>query len=192
MGECTIVMRNFYIATLIATFAIVCSAAFLSTTHCAAADARAVGIAKRVPWTTSRVKGSPEPPLPYVTERVFPALKFNRCLDISAALGSDRLSVLEERGKIFSFPNDPKVKSADLVIDLAKDVTAVTRVYALAFHPKFKQNRFATSATSRRRISMTARTLRGFACRKPTRRRSTRRAKRPSSPGGPADITAAA
>ncbi|HRX79888.1 MAG TPA: hypothetical protein P5307_12545, partial [Pirellulaceae bacterium] len=35
------------------------------------------GIETRSPWTTSRILGSPEPPLPYVTERVFPGLQFN-------------------------------------------------------------------------------------------------------------------
>ncbi|HKB40745.1 MAG TPA: hypothetical protein VKD72_30245, partial [Gemmataceae bacterium] len=39
------------------------------------------GIDKRVPWTTSRVKGSPEPPAPYRTEVVFPKLKFFEPLD---------------------------------------------------------------------------------------------------------------
>ena len=29
------------------------------------------GIDKRVPWTTSHIKGSPEPPAPYRIERVF-------------------------------------------------------------------------------------------------------------------------
>src|SRR5438094_650264 len=32
------------------------------------------GIDKRVPWTTSRVIGSPEPPPPYTTEPAFPKL----------------------------------------------------------------------------------------------------------------------
>jgi len=36
---------------------------------------------KRTPWTTSRITGSPEKPLPYVTERAFPNLKFKDCLD---------------------------------------------------------------------------------------------------------------
>lgn len=123
-------------------FATVCSAALLSIQPCSAADAPTVGIAKRVPWTTSRVKGSPEPPLPYVTERVFPELKFDRCLDISPAPGSDRLFIVEQGGKLFSFRNDANVKSADLVVDFAKEVAGLKSVYALAFHPKFEQNRY--------------------------------------------------
>src|SRR5437763_1128671 len=34
------------------------------------------GLAKRVPWTTSRLVGSPDPPAPYRLERVFPKVKF--------------------------------------------------------------------------------------------------------------------
>ncbi|MDB5384697.1 MAG: yliI 2 [Planctomycetaceae bacterium] len=99
-------------------------------------------VPKRTPWTTSRITGSPETPLPYVTEQAFPALKFNQCLDITKAPGSDRLFVVEQGGKIFSFVNQPDVKTADLVVDLAKQVEGVKEVYALAFHPDFEKNGF--------------------------------------------------
>ena len=42
----------------------------------AAAEPSKSAIAKRAAWTTSRITGSPEVPLPYVTERAFPELKF--------------------------------------------------------------------------------------------------------------------
>ena len=113
-----------------------------ATRRCAAADPPKVGIEKRVAWTTSRITGSPEVPLPYVTERAFPALKFTNCLDLTRAPGSDRLFVVEQAGKIFSFPNQPDVKTADLVIDLAKEIAGVQQVYALAFHPDFERNRY--------------------------------------------------
>ena len=108
----------------------------------ASGDSPAVGIEKRVPWTTSRITGTPDPPRPYVTEHMFPALKFNNCLDITAAPGSDRLFVVEQSGKIFSFPNSADVKAADLVVDLPKEIPGVEQVYALAFHPDFARNRF--------------------------------------------------
>src|SRR3954452_13206744 len=84
----------------------------------ALADPPAFGIAKRAPWTTSRIQGSPEPPLPFVTERVFPSLKFDQCLDLTGAPGSDRLFVVELGGKIYSFPRRADVKAADLAVDL--------------------------------------------------------------------------
>ena len=44
----------------------------------------------RVPWTTSRVVGSPEPPLPYQLERAYPKLTFAHPLDMGFAPGSRR------------------------------------------------------------------------------------------------------
>ena len=42
------------------------------------------GLEKRVPWTTSKVVGSPEPPPPYRTELAFPKLpKFEEPLDLT-------------------------------------------------------------------------------------------------------------
>lgn len=101
-----------------------------------------IGIQQRVPWSTSRIAGSPEPPLPYTTERVFPKLKFNHCLDMTMAPGSDRLFIVEQSGKIFSFPNREDVEAADLVLDFAAAIPDVKQVYALTFHPAFEQNRF--------------------------------------------------
>ena len=95
-----------------------------------------------MPWTSSRITGSPDPPLPYVTERAFPLLKFDRCLEISNAPGTDRLFVVEQSGKVFSFRPTPEVENADLVIDFAKAIPGVREVYAIAFHPDFQQNRF--------------------------------------------------
>src|SRR5258708_2537986 len=95
---------------------------------------RAVGIDKRVPWTTSHVKGSPEPPAPYRSEVAFPKLKFFEPLDMASAARSDRLFVAERPGRIFSFRNDRRADKADLLIDLKKTV------YAFTFHPQFAKN----------------------------------------------------
>ena len=113
-----------------------------ATRRSALADPPKVGIEKRVAWTTSRITGSPEVPHPYVAEHAFSELKFKNCLDLSNAPGSDRLFVVEQAGKIFSFPNNPDVKEADLVVDLGKAIKGVESVYALAFHPDFAKNRY--------------------------------------------------
>src|SRR5437868_6560316 len=67
---------------------------------------KATGIDKRVLWTTSKIKGSPEPPDPYRTEVVFSKLKFYEPLDMANLPGTDRLAVAERKGKIFTWPND--------------------------------------------------------------------------------------
>jgi uncharacterized repeat protein (TIGR03806 family) len=92
---------------------------------------KAYGIERRVPWTTSRVKGSPEPPPSYGLEVAFPKLKFSSPLDVVGAPGLDRLFVAERYGKIFSFPPDRHAADAKLLIDLKKTV------YAFALHPKY-------------------------------------------------------
>jgi uncharacterized repeat protein (TIGR03806 family) len=103
------------------------------------------GIAKRPPWTSSRISGSPDPPLPYLVERAFPALTFTQPVDIVHAPGTNRLFVVEQGGKIFSFSNQPTVKKADLLVDVTRlapqpGLPLVKQTYALAFHPKFEQN----------------------------------------------------
>jgi len=97
---------------------------------------------KRVPWTGSRIHGSPEPPLPYVVENAFPRLEFKSCLDIASTPSMDRLFVVEQGGRIFSFPNRPEVAAADLVVDLKREIPALESVYAFTFHPRFAENRF--------------------------------------------------
>lgn len=114
-------------------------------------SARPFGIEKRIPWTTSRITGSPEPPHPYRVERVFPKLGFKNPLLITNAPGTDRLFVGEHAGKLYSFPNDPTREKPDLFLDLTTEleswdktgkVKGVGAVYGLAFHPRFVENRY--------------------------------------------------
>jgi len=97
-------------------------------------DDKPFGLERRVSWTTSRIKGSPEPPPPYRTEPAFPKLKFTEPLDMAGAPHADRLFVVERYGKIFSFPNDRSVEQAELFLDLGKVV------YGFACHPQFEKN----------------------------------------------------
>src|SRR6266702_1962632 len=46
---------------------------------------RPYGIDQRIPWTSSRMIGSPDPPLPYLATRVFPKLTFKEPLDMASA-----------------------------------------------------------------------------------------------------------
>jgi uncharacterized repeat protein (TIGR03806 family) len=98
------------------------------------AGAKPVGIDRRVPWTTSRVKGSPEPPAPYRPEVAFPRLRFSEPLDLVSVPGGNRLAVAERQGKLYTFVNDRDAGRADLLLDVKKTV------YALTFHPQFARN----------------------------------------------------
>jgi putative heme-binding domain-containing protein len=112
---------------------------------------RPYGIPKRVPWTTSRITGSPDPPPPYRVERAFPKLTFKNPLLMARAPGIDRLFVGEQVGKLYSFPNDPNSAKADLFLDLTTEihswdkagkVQGIDAVRGLAFHPQFAKNRY--------------------------------------------------
>jgi uncharacterized repeat protein (TIGR03806 family) len=99
-----------------------------------------IGLAHRVPWTTSQVKGSPEPPTPYISQRVFERLAFNHPVEMTFVPGTNRLLVVELMGKVLTFPKDPQVGRTDLMLDLAQHVKGFYRAYGLTFHPQFAQN----------------------------------------------------
>jgi uncharacterized repeat protein (TIGR03806 family) len=110
------------------------------------AAGKAHGLERRVPWTTSRVRGSPEPPSPYRTELAFPKLKFDEPVDITSVPGSTRLFVAERYGRIYSFPNDRQTAKADLLLDmnqvLKRTAPRTLAVYSIAAHPQFAKNGF--------------------------------------------------
>jgi uncharacterized repeat protein (TIGR03806 family) len=113
----------------------------------------ATTVSRRTPWTTSRVKGSPEPPLPYRAQRVFQHLNFEQPTVLTNAPGTDRLFVAEQKGRIFSIPDDAECKQADLFLDVNELVKQLNTslgnenqatfgsVYGLTFHPDFSRNR---------------------------------------------------
>jgi len=97
---------------------------------------------QRVPWTTSHIHGTPEPPPPYVLERLYPKLVFNRPLDVTPLPGTNRLVVLEETGRMFSFVPGADVEKAEPFGNLSAFDPQTAQSYALTFHPRFKENRF--------------------------------------------------
>lgn len=92
------------------------------------------GIEKRVPWTTSRIVGTPDPPPPYRTEPAFPALHFFQPLELCFEPSGGRWYLAERYGRIYTFPNDPALQQAELLLDVGKTV------YGLAIHPRFAEN----------------------------------------------------
>jgi putative heme-binding domain-containing protein len=104
----------------------------------------------RPAWTTSRVVGSPEPPLPFRVERVLPEVRFDLPTLVAFLPGTDRIVVGEQAGKIWtcslgSAGSDQPVQK-DLLIDLAAAIPRPDGVdfdacYGLAFDPQFLSNR---------------------------------------------------
>ena len=92
------------------------------------------GLDERTPWTTSRLRGSPEPPPEYRLTRAFPQISFKGPVFIAQDPLSDRLLVAEYEGRIWSFlPNDPAGKK-DLFLDMGRGISA------FSFHPKYNEN----------------------------------------------------
>ncbi len=106
-----------------------------------AAAGRGAAIERRVPWTVSKIAGTPDPPPPYTVLPAFPHLKFDFPVVLVRAKGTGRLFLGDLRGRIYSFPNDPGCKKADLALELAKVYPDLSAFYGLTFHPDFDKNR---------------------------------------------------
>ena len=98
---------------------------------------------ERVPWTSSKIKGSPEPPPIYVAESVWPHITFDRPLDMTLLESEDKLFITEHDGNVFSLPADmgASPEKADLVFDARKTIPDLLRLLGLEFHPDFANNR---------------------------------------------------
>jgi len=74
----------------------------------------------------------------------FPQLKFARPLFLCPLPGNaDKLVVVEQRGKVYSFPNSPEAQQAETILDIQPKVLRRGNeegLLGLAFHPDFKQN----------------------------------------------------
>lgn len=75
-------------------------------------------------------------------QEAFPGLSFERPVDLQHAK-DDRLFVVEQRGVISVFPNDPQVTSKKVFLDIEQRVDDSGNeegLLGLAFHPDYKQN----------------------------------------------------
>ena len=94
----------------------------------------------------SRINGTPEPPLPFSTERVFPRLAFENPVDLISVPGTNRMLVVEVDGRLWTFPNQSDADEPVLAADMrdlpeAAAVDDEFKLYGFAFHPDFKTNR---------------------------------------------------
>ena len=105
------------------------------------------GIPQRTPWISSRVVGSPEPPSPYQTARVYEQLKLDRPLDMAPWPLGGRWVVSEESGLLHTFSKE-KPERTEPFLDVRRrnprdpQVFETCRVWSFTFHPKFAENGF--------------------------------------------------
>ena len=97
--------------------------------------------AQRVPWTTSPVQGSPEPPPPDRIDRVFPQFQFETPISLLSGPLGHRLFVAELGGTIYSFPRNAGDVKPEVCIAGNTEIPGLRRLYGLAFPPQFRKNR---------------------------------------------------
>ena len=97
-----------------------------------------LSLTNRVPFTGSRLVGSPDPPLPYRARRVFPELNFKHPLHIAHLPGSDGMLVVEQSERVLEFTNHPSVSTTNIFCFIRDH-----EIYSVTFHPGFATNRFA-------------------------------------------------
>ncbi|OYP37619.1 PQQ-dependent sugar dehydrogenase [Rhodopirellula sp. MGV] len=73
---------------------------------------------RATPWRSSRVHGTPEPPLPYKATRVFKNVKLDHPTDIAWLPDAQRWIATQQNGPIVSFSNDPNTAELTKVLDL--------------------------------------------------------------------------
>ncbi|MBM4057809.1 MAG: hypothetical protein FJ275_06170, partial [Planctomycetes bacterium] len=105
--------------------------------------ARPFGITAVVPVTTSRVAGSPDPPLPYTTMPAFPAAGISAPITVAHQPGSDRLLYVTEP---FGYAPSSLMRMRDNPLGFEPEVLLPaddsTVHYGIAFHPRFAENGF--------------------------------------------------
>jgi uncharacterized repeat protein (TIGR03806 family) len=107
----------------------------------AIADDKPHGLRARIPWTSSRLAGSPEPPLPYAVEKTFTRLTWKSPLYLAEEPGTDRLWVVQggnesdQGSRIVRVEDDPAADKSEVVLDVARRL-----IYSVCFHPDYASN----------------------------------------------------
>lgn len=98
------------------------------------------GLEKRIPWTGSRVIGSPEPPSPYRIVRTLENVPIKHPIHLEEEPGGERVFVIEHYrpaavdGRIAAFKKADPAKPMQTILELDHVL------YGIAFHPNYLQN----------------------------------------------------
>jgi uncharacterized repeat protein (TIGR03806 family) len=131
-------------AFLLALSSLLATGAVAPTTNQPAGDSAPHGLSQRTPWTTSRVVGTPEPPLPYTTRAFRPELTLKNPVFVIAEPGTRDLLVVLQGGeadrpsRIVRIAEDPKAggpSGVEPVLEIPGRL-----VYSVAFHPRHATN----------------------------------------------------
>lgn len=96
----------------------------------------------RIPWTESRLKGSPDPPLPYRVARAYEKLPLFAPVYLRPEPGSDLVFFIDHKGDwkepggLRYFQDREEVSSSRPLIPLDR------LIYGFCFHPRYRENHF--------------------------------------------------
>ena len=130
------------VSTLVLLAALSAVTAHSAAPAVASDEARPFGLEARKPWTTSRLVGSPEPPLPYTVEPTFTNIEWKAPIYVIDEPGGDYLWTItqgDEAGRanrIARVADDPDTRDIVPLVDLPGRL-----VYAVCFDPDYATNR---------------------------------------------------
>src|SRR5438552_491213 len=136
--------KNFYspiLSVAIVPLVVTLSLSWFSAFDLRAADEPPFGLDRRIPWTTSRVVGSPDPPLPYTVERTFTKVKWQAPIFIVPEPDNESLLVIQQGGekerpsKILRVHDDPNTDQVETLL-----VVSNRLAYSVTFHPGYRTN----------------------------------------------------
>lgn len=96
--------------------------------------------AERVPWTASRIHGSPEKPANYRIQRMFPARNFTNALDLAYSADLHRWFLAEQAGRLHTFTE--LGEGLQLAADFGRLQGPEGNLYAFTLDPGFATNHF--------------------------------------------------
>ncbi len=96
---------------------------------------------QRIPWTESRMVGSPDPPLPYRVVRAYEKLPLFAPVYLRPEPGTDRIFFVDHKGD-WKEPGGLRYFTDNAEADSSKPLIALDRlVYGFCFHPKYRENK---------------------------------------------------
>jgi uncharacterized repeat protein (TIGR03806 family) len=113
----------------------------VSTARAEDSPPRDFGLDHRTPWMNSKLVGSPEPPLPYTVEKIFPKLDLPTPIYIAVEPGSNWLWVIvhaagDKPSRIVRFENAPDISTFETIYEAPDRI-----IYSVGFDPDFAANR---------------------------------------------------
>ena len=104
------------------------------------APKKSSGLSRRIPWTDSKVVGSPDPPTPYKVVRAFPKLTVKQPLVMAPEPGTDQLFILQHLGtwagpsRLLRIHDDQGASKTEQLLQI-KGLSV-----GFAFHPDYVHN----------------------------------------------------